>query len=73
MIRLQYNYLDGTIQEKLWFFETLLENLDAPAPAVKKDFRNVGKNSMKRKGTFFDDYSKDSSEDEKLPSRNIFF
>ena len=55
-----YNSLDSTIQEMSDFFETLVENLEAPAPAVKKPLRKRTTRAIS-----FNDAEEDSSDDEK--------
>ena len=71
-----YNYLDWSIQEMSGFFETRVENLETPIPplAVKSVPRKKKmKHSKKQKAVSFEDFDKDSSDDEKTPSKKKFY
>ena len=75
MTKQGYNYLDRSIQEISGFFETRVENLKTPAPppAVRSLTRKKKKNySKKQKVVSFESSDKDSSDNEKLPSKKKF-
>ena len=66
-----YNYLDRSNQEMSGFFEIRIENLETPAPPLPvKSLTRIKKNSKKRKAVSLEDSDKDSSDDEKPPSKN---
>ena len=69
-----YNYLDRSIQEMLGFFETMVDNLETPAPppAVRSLARKK-KNSKKGNAVFFEASDENSSGNKKPSSRKKFY
>ena len=75
MTKQGYNYLDRSIQEISGFFETRVENREAPAPplAVRSLPREKKKkSSKKRKAVSLEDFDENSSDNKKPPSKKKF-
>ena len=67
MTKQGYKYLNRSIQEMSDFFETMVENLETPAPPEA-----VRSLTWKKKFQETEDSDKDSSDDEKPSSRKKF-